>query len=42
MLKVEVGASMAKVKSLLREVYEKFMEYKEFRSLMVYYDVDPG
>ncbi|MCM1094510.1 MAG: primosomal protein N' [Lachnospiraceae bacterium] len=42
MLKVEVGASMAKVKSLLRQVYETFMEYKEFRSLMVYYDVDPG
>ncbi len=42
MLKVEVGASMAKVKELLRKVYETFMEYKEFRSLIVYYDVDPG
>lgn len=42
MLKVEVQASMKKVKALLRDVYEKFMEYKDFRSLIVYYDVDPG
>lgn len=42
MLKVEVEASMVKVKALLRQVYESFMENKEFRSLMVYYDVDPG
>lgn len=42
MLKVEVEASMVRVKALLRQVYESFMEYKEFRSLTVYYDVDPG
>lgn len=42
MLKVEVEASMVRVKTLLRQVYESFMEYKEFRSLTVYYDVDPG
>lgn len=42
MLKVETEASMRKVKSILRAVYEEFMVEKSLRSLLVYYDVDPN
>lgn len=42
MLKIEVTASMRKVKDLLRAVYEEFMQQREYRSMQVYYDVDPG
>ena len=41
MLKVEVQASMRKVKELLRGVYEAFMADPSMRALQVYYDVDP-
>lgn len=41
MLKIEINASMKKVKDILRHTYESFMENKDFRSLQVYYDVDP-
>lgn len=41
MLKVEIQASMSKVKAILRSVYEAQMADKSLRSLVVYYDVDP-
>lgn len=41
MLKVEIQASMSKVKAILRSVYEAQMADKLLRSLVVYYDVDP-
>ena len=41
MLKIEISASMRKVKDLLRSVYEEFMTDPSLRSLQVYYDVDP-
>jgi len=42
MLKVEVEASMRKVKDILRATYESFIEsHPDVRSLMIYYDVDP-
>lgn len=40
-VKVEQGASMKKVRSYLLQVQRSIMEDERFRSLMVYYDVDP-
>lgn len=41
MLKVEVNASMAKVKELLRQTIVDLSDIKEMRSAQIYYDVDP-
>ncbi len=41
MLKIEVSASMAQVKSLLRRIYEKCLDDARFKTLTLYYDVDP-
>lgn len=41
MLKVEVNASMAKVKELLRQAIVDLSGIKEMRSAQIYYDVDP-
>lgn len=41
MLKIEVTASMAQVKSLLRRIYEKCLADTRFKTLTLYYDVDP-
>lgn len=41
MLKVEINASMREVKQLLRRIYEKSLDDARFKSLMLYYDVDP-
>lgn len=42
MLKVEITASMRKVKELLRGVYNDMLADKTFRGLTLYYDVDPN
>lgn len=41
MLKVEISASMAQVKDLLRQIYERSLVDERFKSLTLYYDVDP-
>lgn len=41
MLKVESGASMAKVKSLLRAIYVAMAPDPRMKQAVVYYDVDP-
>lgn len=41
MLKVENSASMAQVKELLRQIYERSLADDRFKSLTLYYDVDP-
>lgn len=41
MVKVEQGASMSKVGRYLQQVQRMMVEDERFRSLMVYYDVDP-
>ena len=41
MLKVEIAASMAQVKDLLRQIYEHSLVDEKFKSLIIYYDVDP-
>lgn len=41
MLKVETTASMSQVKDLLRQIYEHSLIDNNFKSLMLYYDVDP-
>lgn len=41
MLKVEAGASMKKVKNILRGVYEQIAQTPEMKGTIVYYDVDP-
>lgn len=41
MLKVETTASMSQVKDLLRQIYEHSITDNNFKSLMLYYDVDP-
>ena len=41
MLKVEAGASMKKVKELLRQIYEHVAYWPEMKATQVYYDVDP-
>jgi primosomal protein N' (replication factor Y) len=40
-IKVEQTASMKKVRSYLQSVQRSIMEDERFRSLIVYYDVDP-
>lgn len=42
MLKVEAGASMKKVKDLLRQIYESLASRPEMKSTIIYYDVDPA
>ncbi|MDE5806499.1 MAG: primosomal protein N' [Muribaculaceae bacterium] len=41
MLKVEAGASMKKVKDLIREAYASIAQDKNIKSSIVYFDVDP-
>lgn len=41
MLKIEAGASMKKVKDLLRAVYASIASEKSIKSSLIYYDVDP-
>lgn len=41
MLKIEVNASMRKVKIILRELYEKMHQHPQMKGLIIYYDVDP-
>ncbi|MCD7710334.1 MAG: primosomal protein N' [Porphyromonadaceae bacterium] len=41
MIKVERAASLKKVREALRQVQENILSDVRFRSLMVYYDVDP-
>jgi primosomal protein N' (replication factor Y) len=41
MLKVEIAASMARVKEMLRQIYEQCLVDDSFKSLTLYYDVDP-
>lgn len=41
MLKVEAQASMKKVKSLLRQVYESLAPASQIKSSHIHYDVDP-
>lgn len=41
MLKVEAGASMKKVKALLRHIYELMAADPRMKQAVVYYDVDP-
>jgi len=41
MLKVEVNASMSKVKELLRQTYLDMHELPQMKGTVVYYDVDP-
>lgn len=42
MLKVEAGASMKKVKALLRQIYESLARLPEMKSSQLYFDVDPA
>ena len=42
MIKIEAGASMVKVKSLLRRIYEQAAAWPEMKSTQIYYDVDPA
>lgn len=41
MLKIEAGASMQKIKSILRETYEQMHQNPRMKGIIVYYDVDP-
>lgn len=40
-LKVEVTAFLIRVKEILRKVYENMLTDGRFKSLILYYDVDP-
>lgn len=42
MLKVEAGASMKKVKDILRAVHARIAHLPQIKSSMLYYDVDPA
>lgn len=42
MLKIEVGASMLKVKQILRKLFEDMHSASLMRGVTVYYDVDPA
>lgn len=42
MLKIEAGASMPKVKTILRKIYESLARDPRIKSSVIYYDVDPG
>lgn len=41
-LKVETSASMQKVKTILRQIYERTLSDSRMHSAIVYYDVDPS
>lgn len=41
MLKIEAGASMKKVKDILRSVHAKIANLPQIKSSVIYYDVDP-
>ena len=41
LLKIEVDASINKVKALLRELYGRMCVMPQMKGTMVYYDVDP-
>lgn len=41
MLKIESGASMKKVKYILRNIYESMARDRAIKTSTVYYDVDP-
>lgn len=41
MLKVEINASMNKVKQILRDTYEQMHQYPRMKGMIIYYDVDP-
>lgn len=41
MLKIEVNASMKKVKAILRDTFEMMHQDPRMKGLMIYYDVDP-
>lgn len=40
-LKMELAASMSRVKEILRQIYENMLVDDRFKSLLLYYDVDP-
>ncbi len=42
MLKIEAGASMTKVKDLLRQVYAAAAQDPNLKGSQIYYDVDPA
>ena len=42
MLKIEAGASMKKVKEILRAIYEQTASWPDMKTSQVYYDVDPA
>lgn len=42
MLKIEIGASMQKVKMLLRNLFEEMHKQNLMRGTTIYYDVDPA
>lgn len=41
MLKVELEASMSKIKEILRDVYVRMCQKQSMKGMIVYYDVDP-
>ncbi len=41
MLKIEVNASMKKVKAILRDTFEQLHQSPRMKGLIIYYDVDP-
>lgn len=41
MLKIEVQASMKKVKRILRDTYEQMHQHPRMKGIIIYYDVDP-
>lgn len=42
MLKVENYASMKKVKEIIQQIYNKMSAFADFRSSIIYFDVDPA
>ena len=40
-LKIENQASMSRVKELLQQAYENLLQIEGFKSVILYYDVDP-
>lgn len=41
MLKIEINASMKKVKIILRDIFEQMHQNPRMKGLVIYYDVDP-
>ena len=41
LLREELSASMPKVKEILKQVYENMLVDDRFKTLLLYYDVDP-